>query len=66
MSNLRLEPQDDHVAGVASLVLHIAQSGGQGSYIDLIGEYRDEYVKSDGRWKFRRRELIKLKDFDAG
>jgi 3-phenylpropionate/cinnamic acid dioxygenase small subunit len=66
MSLLRLEPvgggNRDVVAGTAALVLHVAKSGSSGSYIDLVGEYQDEYVKSGAGWRFRRRTLVTLAD----
>jgi len=64
MTNLRLEAvSKDEATGVAALVLHIAQTGGHKSFVDLIGEYRDEYVWTADGWKFRRRHLVRLEDF---
>lgn len=64
MTNLRLRAQSaDEVEGVAALVLHIAQMGGHRSFVDLIGEYRDEYVRTEEGWRFRRRELVRIEDF---
>lgn len=62
MTIVRLEPTDDPdvVRGTASLVLHVNKSGGSGSYVDLVGEYRDEYVRRDGEWRFRRRVLVPI------
>ena len=61
MTLLRLEAvSDDEVHGTAALVLHVAKTGGGGTYVDLIGEYRDEYVRDGGVWKFRRRRLVPL------
>jgi 3-phenylpropionate/cinnamic acid dioxygenase small subunit len=61
MTLLRLEAvSDDEVHGTAALVLHVAKTGGGGTYVDLIGEYRDEYVRDGGSWKFRRRRLVPL------
>jgi 3-phenylpropionate/cinnamic acid dioxygenase small subunit len=61
MTLLRLEGiSADEVHGSAALVLHIAKTGGGGTYVDLIGEYRDEYVRVGGDWKFRRRRLVPL------
>ena len=61
MTLLRLDAvSDDEVHGTAALVLHVAKTGGGGTYVDLIGEYRDEYVRDGGVWKFRRRRLVPL------
>jgi 3-phenylpropionate/cinnamic acid dioxygenase small subunit len=61
MTLLRLEAvSDDEVHGTAALVLHVAKTGGGGTYVDLIGEYRDEYACVGGEWKFRRRRLVPL------
>jgi 3-phenylpropionate/cinnamic acid dioxygenase small subunit len=61
MTLLRLEAvSDDEIHGTAALVLHVAKTGGGGTYVDLIGEYRDEYVRDGGVWKFRRRRLVPL------
>jgi len=61
MTLLRLEGvADDEIHGTAALVLHVAKTGGGGTYVDLIGEYRDEYVRIGGEWKFRRRRLVPL------
>ena len=63
MSLLRLEPgHDGSVSGTAALVLHVAKSGSSGTYVDLVGEYQDEYVLTDGGWRFRRRVLVTLAD----
>jgi 3-phenylpropionate/cinnamic acid dioxygenase small subunit len=64
MTLLRLEPVDrDLVRGTAALVLHVAKTGGTGTYVDLVGEYQDEYVRTNGAWRFRRRTLVPI---DAG
>jgi 3-phenylpropionate/cinnamic acid dioxygenase small subunit len=61
MTLLRLEVvSEDEIHGTAALVLHVAKTGGGGTYVDLIGEYRDEYVRDGGAWKFRRRRLVPL------
>jgi hypothetical protein len=58
MTNLRLEAVDaDHATGVAALVLHIAKGGGSATYVDLVGDYHDEYVRTPEGWRFRRRRL---------
>ena len=64
MSLLRLAPTDDRdlVTGTAALVLHVAKSGSSGSYVDLVGEYQDEYVRTGEGWRFRRRTLVTLAD----
>ena len=64
MTLLRLEPvEPDLVRGTAALVLHVAKTGGSGPYVDLVGEYQDEYARTDGGWRFRRRTLVPI---DAG
>lgn len=64
MSLLRLEPTADAdvVTGTAALVLHVAKSGTSGSYVDLVGEYQDEYVRTGDGWRFRKRTLVTLAD----
>jgi ketosteroid isomerase-like protein len=58
MSLLRLEAVGpDEVHGTAALVLHVAKTGGGGTYVDLVGEYEDEYVRTADGWRFRRRRL---------
>jgi len=66
MTLLRLEPvSENEVHGTAALVLHVAKSGGSGdTYVDLVGEYRDEFVRGDGGWRFHRRRLVRI-DEDA-
>lgn len=61
MTNLRLEAVDeDHSTGVAALVLHIAKGGGSSTYVDLVGDYHDEYVRTADGWRFRRRRLVNI------
>jgi 3-phenylpropionate/cinnamic acid dioxygenase small subunit len=61
MTLLRLEGiSADEVHGTAALVLHVAKTGGGGTYVDLIGEYRDEYLRVGDAWKFRRRRLVSI------
>jgi len=63
MTLLRLEAcSPDRVTGTAALVLHVAKAGHGGTYIDLVGEYRDEYVRTPAGWRFRRRHLVTLED----
>src|SRR5207253_9624968 len=52
---------DDRATGTAALALHMAKGGG-GSYVELVGEYEDEYVRTPSGWKFRRRRLVNLED----
>jgi 3-phenylpropionate/cinnamic acid dioxygenase small subunit len=61
MTLLRLEPVDaDLVKGTAALVLHVAKTGGSDTYVDLVGEYQDEYVRTPDGWRFRRRTLVPI------
>jgi len=64
MTLLRLGTTDDpdRVTGTAALVLHVAKAGHGGTYVDLVGEYRDEYVRTPEGWRFRRRHLVTLED----
>jgi ketosteroid isomerase-like protein len=63
MTLLRLEAVSaDVVRGTAALVLHVAKAGHGGTYVDLVGEYRDEYVRTPDGWRFRRRHLVTLDD----
>jgi ketosteroid isomerase-like protein len=61
MTLVRLQAQGpDEVHGTAALVLHVAKTGGGGTYVDLVGEYEDEYVRAPDGWKFRRRRLVTI------
>jgi ketosteroid isomerase-like protein len=61
MTLLRLTPvAADEVHGTAGLVLHVAKTGGGGTYVDLVGEYEDEYVRTADGWKIRRRRLVQI------
>jgi ketosteroid isomerase-like protein len=61
MTLVRLETKTpDEVHGTAALVLHVAKTGGGGTYVDLVGEYEDEYVRTPEGWKFRRRRLVQI------
>ena len=61
MTNLRLEAEaDDRATGVAALVLYVATTGTRRSHVDLVGEYRDEYVRFEAGWRFKRRHLVEL------
>jgi len=63
MTLLRLESSaPDQATGTAALVLHVAKAGHGGAYVDLVGEYRDEYVRTPDGWRFRRRHLVNLDD----
>ncbi|HWF75020.1 MAG TPA: nuclear transport factor 2 family protein [Solirubrobacteraceae bacterium] len=63
MTLMRLEPvSPDLVHGTAALVLHVAKAGRGGTYVDLVAEYRDEYVRTDAGWRFRRRHLVNIDD----
>jgi 3-phenylpropionate/cinnamic acid dioxygenase small subunit len=63
MTLLRLQrTAPDRVEGTAALVLHVAKSGGGATYVDLVGEYEDEYVRTPDGWKFRRRRLVPITD----
>jgi 3-phenylpropionate/cinnamic acid dioxygenase small subunit len=61
MTLLRLERVDaDLVRGTAALVLHVAKMGSGDTYVDLVGEYQDEYVRTPDGWRFRRRILVPI------
>lgn len=61
MTLLRLEQvESDVVAGTAALVLHVAKTGGSGTYVDLVGEYEDQYARTPDGWRFRRRRLVPI------
>lgn len=61
MTLLRLEPMDAGlVRGTAALVLHVAKTGSSGTYVDLVGEYEDEYARTTEGWRFRRRRLVPI------
>lgn len=61
MTLLRLEEVEaDLVTGTAALVLHVAKTGGSGTYVDLVGEYEDEYARTPDGWRFRRRRLVRI------
>jgi 3-phenylpropionate/cinnamic acid dioxygenase small subunit len=63
MTLQRLVPVDpDHVNGTAALVLHVAKFGHGGTFVDLVGEYHDEYVRATDGWRFRRRRLLNIED----
>lgn len=63
MTLLRLEASTpDLVSGTAALVLHVAKTGGGGTYVDLVGEYHDEYARTADGWRFRRRHLVNIDD----
>jgi hypothetical protein len=61
MTLLRLaRVSEDEIHGTAALVLHVGKTGGGGTYVDLIGEYEDEYVRVGEAWKFKRRRLVPI------
>ena len=61
MTLLRLEQlEPDLVTGTAALVLHVAKTGGSGTYVDLVGEYQDQYARTARGWRFRRRRLVPI------
>ena len=61
MTNLRIESVGpDEAKGVAALVLHVAKVGGNTTFIDLVGDYHDEYVRTSGGWRFRSRRLVTI------
>jgi hypothetical protein len=52
----------DHATATASLVLHVAKGGQRGTYVDLVGEFHDEFVRTAAGWRFRSRRLVHLAD----
>jgi 3-phenylpropionate/cinnamic acid dioxygenase small subunit len=61
MTNLRIDAVDqNHATGVAALVLHMAKGSGNTTYVDLVGDYHDEYVRTPDGWRFRRRRLVNI------
>ncbi len=61
MTLLRLDQvEPDLITGTAALVLHVAKTGGSGTYVDLVGEYEDEYTRTPEGWRFRRRRLVPI------
>ena len=63
VTNVRLEPTGpDRVAGTVGIVLYAAKANSRDSYVDLVGEYRDEYVRTRTGWRFLHRALVELAD----
>lgn len=61
MSNLRIESVGpDEATGVAALVLHVAKVGGNTTYVDLVGDYHDRYVRTPDGWRFGSRRLVTI------
>jgi 3-phenylpropionate/cinnamic acid dioxygenase small subunit len=61
MTLLRFQHIDpDVVRGTVALVLHVAKTGGSGTYVDLVSEYEDEYARTTDGWRFQRRRLVPI------
>lgn len=60
MSTIRIVPVDaDHATGVSYATIYAAPAGvNTVSGFALMGEYHDEFVRTDEGWKFSKRELI--------
>lgn len=61
MTNLRIRSvSPDEATGVAALVLHVAKIGGNATFVDLVGDYHDVYVRAPDGWRFRSRRLVTI------
>jgi len=56
--NESIDVQGDHATGVSKGGYVMATADNTKADFLLLATYRDEYVKEDGRWKFRRRQTI--------
>jgi hypothetical protein len=60
ISNIRITPTEpDRAEGVAYYVVYVQDPGGPTPEAPMsVGEYRDEFVRRDGRWYFINRYTV--------
>jgi hypothetical protein len=56
--NESIDVQGDHATGVSKGGYVMANSDNTKADFLLLATYRDEYIKEDGQWKFRRRQTV--------
>jgi SnoaL-like domain len=56
--NESIDVQGDHATGISKGGYVMATADNTKADFLLLATYRDEYVKEDGRWKFKRRQTI--------
>jgi hypothetical protein len=56
--NESIDVQGDHATGISKGGYVMATPDNSKADFLLLATYRDEYVKEDGRWKFKRRQTI--------
>jgi hypothetical protein len=63
VTNIRLERVDDaRIRGVVGVIVHGVKTGLRDKYVEFVGEYRDDYVRTEAGWRFERRDLVDLAD----
>ena len=62
-TNIRVDlTAEDKAVGTVMLVLHVFDENQpeKGVVTEAVGEYLDDYLKIDGRWRFTRRRLVPI------
>jgi 3-phenylpropionate/cinnamic acid dioxygenase small subunit len=63
ITNLRIHPAGpDRATGTATVVVHVAKEGRRDTFIDMVGELRDEFVRTPAGWRFSRRTVVHIAD----
>jgi len=63
ITNVRIRSAGpDRATGTATIVVHVAKEGRRDTFIDMVGELRDEFVRSPAGWRFSRRTIVHIAD----
>ncbi len=52
----------DAATATAALVVHAAKDGRRSTYVDYVGEFQNEYVRTPAGWRISRMRLVHLAD----
>jgi hypothetical protein len=63
ITNVRIKDDGpDTATATSTLVLHVLKHGRRDTFVDMVGEFHDELVRTASGWRFTRRRLVHIAD----
>jgi len=63
ITNVRIRPAGpNRAAATATIIIHVAKEGRRDTFIDMVGELRDEFVRTASGWRLHRHSVVHIAD----
>jgi len=62
-TNVRIKDDGpDAATATSTVVLHVLKHGRRDTFVDMVGEFHDELVRTAAGWRFSRRRFVHIAD----